>query len=186
MLLDFQASRVGCAVNHNRERGTEVPHKRTDDFFPTSPRGQGASVEDRRGWGVPPTKHQRTILSISPVAADHDTLRRILSDQLWRIDIALTYREAVACLCRDRVDVVICECHLPDGTWKDLLGHIAEMLDSPALVVTSGAVDAHFRSEVRALGGYDVITKPLDADDVRRVLAADPHRSTGSEMQVHT
>jgi hypothetical protein len=60
------------------------------------------------------------------------------------------------------------------------------MPDPPALVVTSGAVDAHFRSEVRALGGYDVITKPLNADEVRRVLSTDdPHRSTGSEMPVH-
>ena len=74
-----------------------------------------------------------------------------------------------------------------DGTWKDLLGHIAEMPDPPALVVTSGAVDAHLRSEVRALGGYDVMTKPLNADEVRRVLStADPHRSTWSEMPVHT
>lgn len=56
------------------------------------------------------------------------------------------------------MDFLICECHLPDGTWKDLLGHIVEMLDPAALVVTAGAVDAHFPSEVRALGRYEVMT----------------------------
>jgi len=75
-----------------------------------------------------------------------------------------------------RVDVVFCECHQPDGTWKDILGHIAEMLDPPAFVVTSGVIDAHFRSEVRALGGYDVMTKPLNANEVRRVLSTDDPR----------
>ena len=131
--------------------------------------------------------HKGKILSISAVAADHHTLRRILNGQLWQVDIASSYREAVAYLCRDRVDVVICERHLQDGTWKDILGHIAEMLDPPALVVTSGTVDEHFRTEVRALGGSDAMTKPLNADEVRRVLATEePHRSTGSEMPVGT
>jgi len=164
-----------------------VPPKRTDASLSALPQSPGTPIEDRRRWGVLPTKHKGKILSISAVAADHHALRRILNDQLWQVDTASSYREAVAYLCRDRVDVVICECHLQDGTWKDLLGHIAEMLDPPALVVTSEAVDEHFRSEVRALGGSDVMTKPLNADEVRRVLATEePHRSTGSEMPVRT
>jgi hypothetical protein len=61
------------------------------------------------------------------------------------------------------------------------------MPDPPALVVTSGAVDAHFRSEVRALGGYDAMTKPLNTDEVTRVLASeDLHRSTWSELPVRS
>jgi DNA-binding response OmpR family regulator len=164
-----------------------VPHKRTDASLSALPQSPGTPIEDRRRWGVLPTKHKGKILSISAVAADHHTLRRILNDQVWQVDTASSYREAVVYLCRDRVDVVICECHLKDGTWKDLLGHIAEMLDPPALVVTSEAVDAHFRSEVRALGGSEAMTKPLNADEVRRVLATEePHRSTGSEMPVRS
>jgi PleD family two-component response regulator len=173
--------------HHHKERGTEVPHKGSDAPPSALLQSPGAPIENRKWWNAPPTKLKGKILSISAVAADHHALRRILNDQLWQIEIASSYREAVAYLCRDRVDVVICECHLQDGTWKDLLGHIAEMPAPPALVVTSGAVDAHFRSEVRALGGYDAMTKPLNADEVMRVLASeDLHRSTWSEMPVHT
>ena len=164
-----------------------MPPKRTDASLSALPQSPEAPIESRKWWDVLPTEHKGKILSISPVAADHHALRRILNDQLWQVDTASSYREAIAYLCRDRVDVVICECHLQDGTWKDLLGHIAEMPDPPALVVTSGAVDAHFRSEVRALGGYDAMTKPLNADEVMRVLASDDlHRSTWSEMPVYT
>lgn len=164
-----------------------MPHRRTDAPLSALPQSPGDAVDFRRRRNIPLTKHQRTILSISAVAADHDSLRRILSDQLWEIDIASNYQEAVACLCRDRVDVVVCERHLPDGTWKDLLGHIAGMLDPPALIVTSGVVDAHFRAGVRAMGGYDVITKPFDAEEVRHVLAmADPNRVSGTEVPVHS
>jgi PleD family two-component response regulator len=179
--------RIECRVrgHHSSERGTELPHKRANAFS-ALPQRPGTPTEDRSWCNVLPTKHQGKILSISTVAADHRILRRILNDQVWQIDIASSYREAVAHFCRDRVDVVICASHLPDGTWKDLLGHIAEMPDPPALVVTSTAVDAHLRSEVRALGGYDVMTKPLNAGEVRRVLsAADPHRSAGYEMPLH-
>ena len=164
-----------------------MPHRRTDVPLSASPQSPADPADFRRQRDVSLTTHQRTILSISAVAADHDSLRRILSDQLWEIDIASNYQEAVACLCRDRVDVVVCECHLPDGTWKDLLGHIAEMLDPPALIVTSGVVDAHFRAGVRAMGGYDVITKPFDAEEVRHLLAmADANRVSGAEVPVHT
>lgn len=164
-----------------------MPHRRTDAPLSALPQSPGDPFDFRGRRNVPLTKHQRTILSISAVAADHDSLRRILSDQLWQIDIASNYQEAVACLCRDRVDVVVCESHLPDGTWKDLLGHIAEMLDPPALIVTSGVVDAQFRDGVRAMGGYDVITKPFDAEDVRHLLAtADADRVSGAEVPVHT
>ena len=94
------------------------------------------------------------------------------------------------CGAQRRVDVVFCECHQPDGTWKDILGHIAEMRDPPAFVVTSGAINAHFRSEVRALGGYDVMTKPLNANEVRRVLSTDdprlPRKDRGSNILVAT
>jgi two-component system, NtrC family, response regulator HydG len=164
-----------------------VPHRRTDAPLSALPQCPGDPVDFRGRQNVPLTKHQRTILSISAVAADHDSLQRILRDQLWQIRIASNYQEAVACLCHDRVDVVVCERHLPDGTWKDLLGHIAEMLDPPALVVTSGVVDAHFRAGVRAMGGYDLITKPFDAEEVSHLLAtADLNRVSGAEMLVHT
>jgi DNA-binding NtrC family response regulator len=164
-----------------------VPHRRTDAPLSALPQSPGDIIEYRRRWGIHPTKHQRKILSISAIAADHDSLRRILGGQLWQIDIASNYQEAVACLCRDRVDVVVCERHLPDGTWKDLLGQIAEMLDPPALIVTSGVVDAHFRAGVRAMGGYDVIIKPFDAEEVRHLLAtADANRASGAEVPVHS
>ena len=164
-----------------------MPHKRTDAPLSAAPQSPGDPVDFRMRRNVPITKHQRTILSISAVAADHASLRRILCDQLWQIVIASNYTEAVACLCRDRVDVVACERHLPDGTWKDLLGHIAEMLDPPVLIVTSEVADPHFRDGVRALGGYDVITKPFDAKEVRRLLAtADLNRASEAEALVHT
>lgn len=162
-----------------------MPHRKTNAPPSALEHGPGnlAAYQEQRSVLEP--EHRRRILSISAVPTDHDSLRSILSDKLWQVDEASNYQQAVACLCRDRMDIVVCESHLPDGTWRDLLGHIAEMMDAPALIVTSRMADADFRAEVHALGGYDVLIKPFNAEEVKRVLAAaDRHRVTMAEVPV--
>jgi DNA-binding response OmpR family regulator len=114
----------------------------------------------------------RKVLSVSATPEDHDSLRHILHDPGWRITQAFSCQQAITCLCRDLVGVIVCDCHLPDGTWRDILGHIAELTEQPVVIVTSGAPDASLRAEVRNLGGYDVLSKPFFAEDVRRVVSA--------------
>lgn len=112
----------------------------------------------------------RKILSISRASEDHDSLRHILSEPAWLMTAAFSCQQAIACLCRDRVGVIVCDCHLPDGSWRDILSHIAELTEPSAVVVTSGAFGANFRAEVRGLGGYDVLSKPFQAEEVNRVV----------------
>ena len=113
-----------------------------------------------------------SILSISAWPNDHLALRHILNDSLWQITNADSFHQAIGCLCRDRPDLIICERDLPDGSWRDLLSHVAELMDPPALIVTSEAADKDLHSEVLTLGGFHVFTKPFHSDEVRQVVAA--------------
>jgi DNA-binding response OmpR family regulator len=117
-------------------------------------------------------ERDRKILSISAAPEDHNSLRGILRDPEWRITCAASCQQAIAYLCRDRVGVIVCDCHLPDGTWRDVLSHIAALTEPSAVIVTSGAADACLRAEVRALGGYEVLTKPFQPGEVARVIVA--------------
>lgn len=112
------------------------------------------------------------ILSISACSNDYAALRRILNEPIWQITCVTSLHRAIGHLCRDRPAAIICDSHLPDGDWRDLLSHIAELMDPPVLIVTAGSEDQLLLSEVLALGGYCVLTKPFQADEVRRVLAA--------------
>jgi len=112
------------------------------------------------------------ILSISAVSEDHDLLRRILNDPHWRITRAFSCHQAITCLCRDRMALIVCDCHLPDGTWRDILSYIAALNDPPSVIVTALTADANLHSEVRSLGGYDVLAKPFSPEKVKHVLAA--------------
>jgi DNA-binding NtrC family response regulator len=117
-------------------------------------------------------ERRRKILSISANAEDHDSLRRILNEPDCTITCAFSCQQAMACLCRDRMGIIFCDCHLPDATWRDILSHIAELTEPPSVIVTSSTADAMLRAEVCSLGGYQLLSKPFLPEEVERVVSA--------------
>ena len=103
-------------------------------------------------------------------------LRQVVDLTMWEVQAVHTYREAMACLCKDRMSVVICECCLPDGNWKDILSLIAPLLCPPRLIVTSRLADERLWAEVLNLGGYDVLMQPFEKEEATRVLCGAFHQ----------
>jgi DNA-binding response OmpR family regulator len=112
------------------------------------------------------------VLSISAVPEDYQALRTILNDPLWQITKAGTCKSAIARLGRRHISVVVCECNLPDGSWRDILNHITELADPPVLIVTSRLADEHLWAEVLNLGGFDLLAKPFREWEVAYAIAA--------------
>jgi DNA-binding response OmpR family regulator len=89
--------------------------------------------------------------------------------------------------------VILCDSDLPDGNWKDVLEMAASLHDPPPVIVTSRLADEYLWAEVLNLGGYDVLSKPLDARELERTLRLawerrpDPQdlqtRATGTRIQ---
>lgn len=109
------------------------------------------------------------VLCISKDAEDHSTLRRILSGLPWLVSAAANCRQAVRQLSREKVSVIFCESLLEDGTWKSVLAHISRNAHPPLLIVTSRVADEYLWAEVLNLGGYDVLAKPFNPEEVRHV-----------------
>jgi DNA-binding NtrC family response regulator len=110
------------------------------------------------------------VLSVSPLAADHVTLRNILEGLAWNVTSAANCRQAMEQLRRTRVSVILCESVLEDGTWKDILNHIAASAHAPLLIVTSRVADEYLWAEALNLGAFDVLAKPFRQQEVRHVL----------------
>ena len=108
-------------------------------------------------------------LSISRYAEDHATLRRLLSGLPWVVSTAANCRQAVRELSLAKISVIFCESLLEDGTWKSVLAHIRGNAHPPLLIVTSRVADEHLWAEVLNLGGYDVLAKPFNAEEVHHV-----------------
>ena len=92
------------------------------------------------------------ILSNSTCMNDYEVLRGILNDPGWQLTCAASLHQAIGCLCRDRPVAIICDSHLLDGDWKDLLSHIAALMDPPVLIIAAGSADQTLLSEVMAMG----------------------------------
>ena len=118
-----------------------------------------------------PPGHQVVVLAVSPSEADHASLRGIFAHSKWRIHLVRSGREATQFLHNHPTPVILCECSLPDGDWKDLLQSLEGAPNRPHLVVASRDIDDRLWAEVLNLGGYDVLSIPYEPSEVFRVIS---------------
>jgi DNA-binding NtrC family response regulator len=82
----------------------------------------------------------------------------------------LSCKEALELMDEGRPAVVMCDQHLPDGTWKDLVDAAESLQDPPTLVVTSRIADERLWAEVLNLGAYDLLARPFNRNEVERTV----------------
>jgi DNA-binding response OmpR family regulator len=111
------------------------------------------------------------VLSISSRDHNHARLRQIFSHSNWKIFHAYSIHEAVDFLCCNGVGVVLCDCHVSDGTWRDILDLLPNVTSTPVLVVCSQDPDEGLWAEVLNRGAYDVLAKPFDFIEVTRIVS---------------
>ena len=129
-----------------------------------------------------PQDQSKTVLVVSPLGEDQlaGCLREVFRHSLfqdfnWRMQEAQTCWEALECLRRSLIPVIISWCDLCDLKWKDLwkqlLRQVVLLARPPLLIVSYQPVSHCFWSEVLNLGGYDVLVKPFEPRDVFRLLS---------------
>jgi DNA-binding NtrC family response regulator len=131
----------------------------------------GLTTSEKADCAVSPGQQIR-ILSVSPDEGDHTDLQHILGELPFHLTPVRSSREAVACLDSGRFAIILCECKLPDGNWLEILDQISEQKEKCFLIVTSRLADASLWAEVLNLGGYDLLAKPFNRQEVRHVLTS--------------
>jgi DNA-binding NtrC family response regulator len=111
-------------------------------------------------------------LGISAHREDLERLREIFSRMNWTLREARSRHEAGILLCSHRMPVIICDRHLPDGHWTDIMSLVAPLVEPPWVIVMSDAVDQCLTAEVFVMGGYGILRKPLIETEAIHVLAA--------------
>jgi DNA-binding NtrC family response regulator len=109
------------------------------------------------------------VLVVSPREEDREYFRLLFPVPVWRVLSVASVRDAAKLLDARPVGLVVTEHHLEDGPWTDLLDLAASAPCPPPVVVVSCHADEAMWAQVLNLGGYDVLSKPLDATEVRRV-----------------
>jgi DNA-binding response OmpR family regulator len=115
-------------------------------------------------------KRPFAVLVIGGFDTDLIALLGILNDTDWTLYWNTCRVDAVETLRRRPVDVVLCDRDLPDGSWKDVLATTSSLATPPPVIVTARFANERLWAEVLNLNGYDVLTKPFDADEVMREI----------------
>jgi FixJ family two-component response regulator len=126
----------------------------------------------RIGWRRAgfPCMQSVTVLAVasSPVLAE---LRRILAHSRWDLFEASSLAETFSLLRRQPLVVLISEAVLPDGGWQQLLRYTLRFPVPPPLVVVAGRADESLWMEVLNRGGYNLLSKPFQDQEVFQVLS---------------
>jgi DNA-binding response OmpR family regulator len=126
------------------------------------------------------------VLVVSPAEEDQEYFRLLFPRPVWRVLAVHSVRDATKLLEARAVGVVLTEHDLEDGPWSDLLDLAASAPWSPPVIVVSRHADEAMWARVLNLGGYDVLMKPFDATEVRRVVGMAVRRRIPQSLSTET
>ena len=108
------------------------------------------------------------ILIVDDERSIRNSLKEILSDEGYDVDVAEDGATALAMVDKERYNVIFCDIKMPgmDGT-EVLHKMVAEGIDS-AIVMISGHGDIDTAVECIKKGAFDFIQKPLDLNRILR------------------
>jgi len=66
--------------------------------------------------------------------------------------------------------VILCDRDFPEAEWREALRTLTALPHRPIVILPSKVADEHARSEVFRIGGFDILAKPLRAEDIRRAV----------------
>jgi len=112
-----------------------------------------------------------SVLALLPSQEDQSCLNEIFWHSRWNLHFAESLGHARALIDQLPAGVVISDCRLPDGTWKDVLRELRRRPNEAPLIVASRKADERLWAEVLNLGGYDILTTPFEAQEVVRSVS---------------
>ena len=122
-----------------------------------------------------------TLLAVSTNQEDLCSLQDILDEDNWAVQHAKSCDEAARLMKTQNPAVIACDLNLPDGSWRDLFNLATTLENPPPVVVVSCHADESLWAEVLSVGGYDLLAKPFERNEVSRVVAmASRHGKTSA------
>jgi two-component system NtrC family response regulator len=108
------------------------------------------------------------------VVDDDESLRRVTQVQLeeegYVVTTAASGEEALAILTRKPQDLVLTDLSMPGMSGVDLLKHVRTEYPETIVVLVTAFGTVESAIEAMKLGAYDYITKPVNPDNLRRIV----------------
>lgn len=113
-----------------------------------------------------PAQRGTAVLAVTIREEDRGALERIFLSAGWRFHHATDCRSAFRLIEEFDIPVVICDTQFGQCCWRDLHAQAAKSPTAPAVIVASRAADDFLWAEVLNVGGFDVLAKPFEKQEV--------------------
>ncbi len=98
-------------------------------------------------------------------------MRDVLSDEGYNVHTEGSTEEALAWLESHTVDIIISDIYLPKRSGMELLREVRELYADTDVIMITGYGTLKSAVESMKLGALDYLTKPLNVDEIRIVIA---------------
>ena len=109
-----------------------------------------------------------TVLAVSVSETECSCVEQVASVSGWEKAFAGTCQEAEELLANRQFAVILVDRDLPNTDWRVAIEGLAKIAPESCSVLISAVNDEYLWREVIQRGGFDVISKPLKPDQLRR------------------
>ena len=101
---------------------------------------------------------------------ERNVLTSVSTREEWDLHLVESSEIAWAISNQLAAPVILCDRDWPSAEWRALVQNLASSPHHPCVILTSTVADDYLWEELIRQGGYDVLAKPLRADDVVRLI----------------
>lgn len=106
------------------------------------------------------------ILIIDDERSIRNSLKEILSDEGYDVDVAGNGHEGISMVKKEKYSVIFCDIKMPEMDGMEVLDKLIQMGTDAAVVMISGHGDIDTAVECIKKGAFDFIQKPLDLNRI--------------------
>jgi DNA-binding NarL/FixJ family response regulator len=99
-----------------------------------------------------------------------EALKNFGKQEPWALEFTNVCEEAWHVANQLRAPVILCARDLPETDWREAVGTLSALPHRPVVILLSKVADEPLWSEVFRIGGFEILAKPMRADDIRRVI----------------
>ncbi|MEI6206881.1 MAG: sigma-54 dependent transcriptional regulator [Desulfuromonadales bacterium] len=111
------------------------------------------------------------ILVIEDDDSGREALTLLLRSAGYSVISAANGEEALGIIGREQLQVIVCDMFLPDRSGLDILKSVRKVSTSTEVIVVTGHASAQTAVKAMKEGAFDYITKPIDFDELKIVVA---------------
>lgn len=112
----------------------------------------------------------KTILVVDDEESIREMLEMALKKWGYRPKMAASVKEGIAALERGRIDVVLTDIKLPDGTGIELLSRLKTLPEKPPVLLMTAFGNTEAAVQAMRMGAFYYVTKPFKLEELKLLL----------------